>query len=110
MMMMMMHTIETEGCNHDLNGLVQLTVDPVLNIQLLALGCQITKFYITILVLLLFYEFSYNVNANHLSVKIILNMREVVQYEEVSPHILIICALMIKKETDVFHCPILVAN
>ena len=29
MMMMMMHTIETEGGNHDLNGLVQLIVDPV---------------------------------------------------------------------------------
>ena len=57
MMMTMMHIIETEGCNHDLNGLVQLIVDPVLNIQLLALGCQITKFYITILALLVFYTF-----------------------------------------------------
>ena len=28
MMMMMMHSIETEGSNHDLNGLLQLTVDP----------------------------------------------------------------------------------
>ena len=33
MMMMMKNSIETEGCNHDLNGFLQLIVGPALNIH-----------------------------------------------------------------------------
>ena len=32
-MTMMINSIETEGCNHDLNGFLQLIVGPALNIQ-----------------------------------------------------------------------------
>ena len=33
MMMMMINSIETEGCNHYLNGFLQLIVGPALNIH-----------------------------------------------------------------------------
>ena len=74
-----------------------------------ARGYPITKFSIAILVLLVFYTVKIKMKE---LVKMIKGRKEsqVSWYYQEFP-ILIICALMIAKETDVFHyCPILVAN